>query len=325
MNYDTNALLKTCLESLRRFPPLCDYEILVVNNGSRKDSSEDLQREHPDCSVLHLPVNQGFGRANNFGMQHARGRFLLLLNSDTYFTDDAISRALRFAETHPEVDLLGFQLLNPDGSEQVSITGVRPDSRILEVLEYYARSLVRTKSANRLFPQPPASEGRHLEYRLSGCCVLLKREVFWETGGFDPDFYLYGEDLEWFGHRIHASRFRAEFHPEFQVVHHLMGSDVSGGAVEQCRMSDLLYFYKLGYLPYLFAIAGMVASTGLRLLLYPFLKEPRAVNRTLLKATPELLYRALFDIPRYPRAFGSRPEFLISSHFRARLKPHPQA
>jgi GT2 family glycosyltransferase len=92
LNYDTRDLLKDCLHSIPESSQDFPLEILIINNGSPTDTAESLSGLHPQAVVYDLPVNVGFGQANNLGVQKARGEYVLLLNSDTYFQENSLER-----------------------------------------------------------------------------------------------------------------------------------------------------------------------------------------------------------------------------------------
>ena len=120
VNWNTRALLLACLNSIREKTKTVAYEVIVVDNGSTDGSVWAVQEQFPEATVITLPVNEGFARANNIGIRASRGKYVLLLNSDTYLRNDALGMMFDFFEKHPDTGLLGGKVLNADGSLQPS-------------------------------------------------------------------------------------------------------------------------------------------------------------------------------------------------------------
>jgi GT2 family glycosyltransferase len=119
VSWNVRDLLRQCLSTLAKADPL-SLDIIVVDNASADGSVEMLQAEFPTVQLVANPDNRGFPTANNQGIALARGRYVLLLNSDTEVLGDALATMVAFADAHPDVGVVGPQLLNTDGSVQSS-------------------------------------------------------------------------------------------------------------------------------------------------------------------------------------------------------------
>jgi len=116
VNWNTRDLLRNCLRSVyETVTDLC-YEIIVVDNASTDGSLEMLEKEFPGVNRIVNRQNRGFGRANNQAFAIMKGRYALLLNTDTMVTSVAVGKLWQFMETHQDVGIVGGQLLNADGS-----------------------------------------------------------------------------------------------------------------------------------------------------------------------------------------------------------------
>jgi len=122
-SYNTRDLTLTCLRSVLTQTTGVSFEIILVDDCSPDDTVERVRAELPDVRVLVNEVNQRYAVTNNRGLANARGRYGLLLNTDTELAGDAISALVEFMDAHPEVDAAGPKLLNPDGSIQHCIRG----------------------------------------------------------------------------------------------------------------------------------------------------------------------------------------------------------
>ena len=91
VNYNTKDFLKECIESIRS-ETLCNYEIIVVDNASTDHSPSMIRGEYPNVKLIQNSTNIGFAAANNQGFKIAKGRYLLMLNTDTLIIRSAIDR-----------------------------------------------------------------------------------------------------------------------------------------------------------------------------------------------------------------------------------------
>jgi hypothetical protein len=223
VNWNSADFVLACVRSIAAQTTDITYEVIVVDNASYDGCGEQLAREFPGVVFLQSDHNGGFGVANNFGAQRARGRVLLFLNPDTEVRDRAITRMYRHLEAIPGAGVLGCRLLNTDGSLQTSCVQALPtvwnqmlDADVLRRCFPRAdiwgtRALLRTAGAPE---QVPA---------VSGACMMMRREVFEAAGGFSPVFFMYGEDLD-LCDRVRKAGHRNHYAGDCEIVHHGGGS-----------------------------------------------------------------------------------------------------
>jgi GT2 family glycosyltransferase len=226
VTYKTPELTRRCIESLEAHASDRPFEVVVVDNGTGP--------------------NLGFARGANAGMRRAAHAYLLLANSDTYVTSDAVEQMARVLDTRPAVDVVGCRLTFPDGRVQ------RPAKRALSV----TRSLVEDLWLYRLVPRrrwPHLLLGGYFDHAsetecdwLAAAFVMLRREVFERTGGFDESFFMYGEDAEWFT-RARRAGFRLLYSPVATVIHEGRGSEAPGDNdwLRRCHLGGLRAYERL--------------------------------------------------------------------------------
>src|SRR3990167_254376 len=121
VNWNTKKLLEDCLVSIIKFTKNLDFEAIVVDNGSNDVSQRMVQNKFPKVKLIQNKDNLGFAKANNIGIKSATGKYILLLNSDTYLLENSFQKLIEFAKKQENLGVLAPQLLNQDNSIQQSV------------------------------------------------------------------------------------------------------------------------------------------------------------------------------------------------------------
>jgi GT2 family glycosyltransferase len=219
--YNTRELLADCLRSIYQNPPDEVYEIIVVDDASVDGSSDMVRAEFPDVRLLRNSVNRHYAYSNNRALDHARGRYVLLLNNDTIVLPQALSGMTAFLQAHPEAGAVGCRLLNEDGSIQWSVKSLpNPGSAL-----FGARSII-----SRVFPSNRFSR-RHLLHLdqdmtqpfvvesgyVSSAASMMPRKVIDEIGHLDPRF-AYHVDAD-YCKRISDAGYQCFYLPTATIIH----------------------------------------------------------------------------------------------------------
>ncbi len=218
VTYNSGPLTLLCLWSLRR-AGLTDSEVIVVDNAGDDEIPDVLQREFPFIRLIKNTTNQGFGRACNLGMEVARGEFFLLLNPDTIVPRDFEQAILRFFDEHPGTGAMGVKMIGGQGN-------FLPESK--RNLPTPSASLYRFTGLTHLFPHSPrfasyyagdlSSSREGIVEVLSGAFMAISRQAIQKAGAFDPQFFLYGEDID-LSWRIHQAGFQTWYNPAIEIIH----------------------------------------------------------------------------------------------------------
>lgn len=238
VNYNNKEYLKSCLDSIYSHAPETNFEVIVVDNGSSDGSTEAVKHAFSSISLIENSNNLGFVKANNQGIRASQGRYVLSLNNDTIIEDGTLSGLVRFMNEHPDVGACGPKVLNRDGSLQYQCRRSFPT--ISSSLFYFLR-------LHRLFPGKKRFGQYLMTHRnsdeagevdsVSGCCMMVRREVIEEVGILDENFIMYGDDLDWC-YRIKQAGWKVFYVPDYQIVH--FGGQSSRNLSRKC----IVLFYR---------------------------------------------------------------------------------
>jgi len=220
VNYNTTALTLACIGSVYRFTKDNTFEVILIDNASADRSILEVKALYPDVIFLELSENVGFGGANNLGIAHANGKYLFLLNSDTLLTSDAASVFFKFMEEerHKQVGCCGAALVDGDGHDQISygnFPSLKEAFSALGFLRLYP-GYYRTKLSSGV--KNHSEETRTVDY-ICGADMFLRKAVLETTGCFDPDFFLYFEEVE-LSLRIKKAGYLSVILPKVKIIHY---------------------------------------------------------------------------------------------------------
>ncbi|QPF86544.1 glycosyltransferase family 2 protein [Bradyrhizobium genosp. L] len=247
VNWNTRELLRNCLASVISQSRDTSYEIIVVDNASHDGSVSMCERDFPTVKLIANDRNRGFAAANNQAMQVASGRYYLLLNPDTVVLDTAIDRCVAYADSHPDIGVVGCQVLERDG--QIQQTGFSfPSAWILFLT---LTGLPRLFPHSSIFAKPQLGWWRRDTLEdidvISGMFMLVRHEAIKQVGVMDESYFIYAEEADWC-FRFSKAGWRRVFFPGAQIIH-VDGGGKSTGQVNvkmlvQLQKSMLIYFRK---------------------------------------------------------------------------------
>ncbi|WP_115461586.1 glycosyltransferase family 2 protein [Winogradskyella aurantiaca] len=188
LNYNVSAFLQLCLQSVAKALDPIDGEIIVIDNNSTDDSCLMVETHFPQVVLIKNTENYGFSKGNNIGVRNAKGEFVCILNPDTVVPENCFTDLLKFAESKHELGAVGCQLLDgrghflPESKRNIPTPWVSFNKLMgLNQLYYHLDVLPDNTSECEI---------------LVGAFMLMKRGVYNKLGGFDEDFFMYGEDID---------------------------------------------------------------------------------------------------------------------------------
>jgi GT2 family glycosyltransferase len=264
VNWNTKEFLLPCVRSIFENEQRMGWEVVVVDNGSKDGSADEIRETFPFVNLIENERNLGFSKAINQGLQKASGRYALLLNPDIQVKDGAIERLVSFMDAHSDVGVAGAQLLNSDGSKQNSIANF--PSLATELLN---KSLLRW-----LFPKK--FPGKEIRYSgpvevdsVIGACMMVRRDALDWVGLLDEDYFLFLEETDWC-YRMKRAGWKIYHVPQAEVYHFQGKSaetEKKKAKVEYYRSRYHFFKKNRGNLQWFILLSGLMIRLAFELLM----------------------------------------------------------
>jgi len=245
VNWNTRDTLRDCLKSVYQETQDIQVEVVVIDNASSDDSATMVKAEFPQAILIENSENRGFAAANNQGIAIAKGRYVLLLNSDTTVLDNAIANTVKFADEHPEAAVVGCRVLNSDKTLQPTCFMFPSVMNMILSATY----LYKLFPQSRIFGRERMSWWERDDIRevnvVTGCFMLVRKEAIDQVGVMDEQFFMFGEETDWC-YRFGRAGWKILFTPDAEAIH-LGGESCKKVVPEmalQLRASILLFFKK---------------------------------------------------------------------------------
>lgn len=218
VNWNGGELLARAIASVER--ELAAWggkaEILVVDNASTDGSADTLAHKFPHVGVIRNRTNVGYAAAANRGLAASRGDLVLFLNPDVELMDSTIARCARHLRQDPRIALVGCRLLNPDLTHQRSVENFLSVSGLIldNILSLPRLAGVAAACRRARFARPKSG----VVDWVHGAFMLCRRTALEEIGGFDPQYFLYAEDMD-LCYRLRRKGYRVVYVDEAAAVH----------------------------------------------------------------------------------------------------------
>ena len=253
VSFNTRDLLRECLQSLEQQSQGISKEVFVVDNISRDQSADMVEKEFPEVKLIRSDVNLGFAAANNKAFPRCTGRYVVLLNSDAFLKDGALRKSIAYMDNAPGIGLGGARLTGRDGSWQPSARLFPSPLNDFLTLTGLAGKFPKSRFFGR-FDRTWADQGEstYTDW-VPGAYSIIRRSVLETVGYFDENFFLYYEEVD-LCKRIKNAGYRIRYWGDVGVIH--LGGESSktvtgvtfskaGSQLTLWRMrAGLLYFRK---------------------------------------------------------------------------------
>ncbi|RYD57381.1 MAG: glycosyltransferase family 2 protein [Sphingobacteriales bacterium] len=248
VNYNTYGLIVDCIESVYKHTSGLQFEVILVDNASPNGfPADEFRAKFPEAKLKLSKENLGFAGGNNLGIAVATGKYILLLNSDTYLKENSLLVTYKYMEARPKAGVVSARLVYPDGRHQ-SVAQRFPS------VKYELAELLRLQKF-----MSKASAGKfllgaffdHKENTTAdwvwGAYYFFRSELLKHMPGnkLDETYFMYNEDIQW-SLDIHRLGYEVHFCADTEVVHIMEGS---GGKKSKMMIENGDLFLKKNFSP----------------------------------------------------------------------------
>lgn len=240
VNYNVKELLENCIQSVIAASKNLKTEIIIVDNNSFDGSVNYISNKFADFSnvkIIPSEVNLGFAKANNLAVEKSQGKYLLILNPDTILQEDTLEKCLAYYEDTPSIGCLTCKLILPNGKLDLACRRSFPTPSV---------ALYRIFGLSKLFPKSRIFGKYNLTYldenqtyevdAVVGAFMFLSKNVFELIGGFDEDYFMYGEDLD-LCYKIKKAGYKIFYYSGTSIIHY------KGESTKKSSVSYVNNFY----------------------------------------------------------------------------------
>lgn len=209
VNYNGLKFLEDCIHSLKINLKDIVYEIIIIDNNSEDESCNYIKKNYPDVRLIESNINYGFGKGNNEAVKDSKGENILLINNDTIVLDQ-IKPILDILKTDNSIGAIGINMLNAK-KEYLPAVGNFPNARNM-------LQLVKLLDVSEEFKTGNFTKNQYEVDWLGGSFLMLSKETYTAIKGFDEDYFLYVEDVD-FCKKISDIGKKRLFLPNYSYIH----------------------------------------------------------------------------------------------------------
>ena len=274
VSYRVKYFLEQTIRSAQEALAGLSGEIIVVDNNSADDTMAFVKPKFPDVIFIENKDNVGFARANNQAIAQARGKYTVILNPDTIITPDSLQKPMQWMQIHPKCGAIGLHMIDGNGV-------FLPESKRAFPTPWV--SFCKIFGLSKLFPKSRIFAKYHLRFLnefephaidiLAGAYMFCRTELLQKVGGFDEDFFMYGEDID-LSYRMVKEGFENWYLPVDMV--HYKGESTKKDSMRYVKVfyEAMLIFYRKHF-PRFRAVAYPFIKLGV------WLRQAMAVLRRL--------------------------------------------
>ena len=247
VNYNGLKYLKVCLDSLDDKLKEISSEIIIIDNNSKDGSCYFIKTNYPKVKIIESKINYGFGKGNNEAVKYALGDYLLLINNDTIVLD-TLKPVLEYLKSDKKIGVVGINMLNAK-KDYLRVAGVFPNVKNM----FLMKKLLEVSSDFKL---GIFSKTSYEVDWLSGSFLMMRKSIYKKINGFDEDYFLYVEDVD-FCKRISNLGLKRIFLPNYNYIHFV--------GFNKTKNHLLVHGYKIYIYKHFKGISKIVVSLALQI------------------------------------------------------------
>ena len=275
VNYNTFELTAACIRSVIKHTKACSFEVILVDNCSDEKDPVAFLKEFPEIILIRSDKNGGFAYGNNLGLARATGEFILLLNSDTFLTTDAVCAAANYLEMNRDIGVLGCRMTFPNGKVQYTARRFRTISwELLDLFRFLPFLMPYKKRSARMLGKYFRHDENSGADWVNGAFFMFPSRLVEQLPGrkLDDRFFMYGEDQLWCWQIKHLG-YRVVFFAGTTIIHINSGST----AIEkQLKLRKVIRKHEL-------AIVKDRKGSGFYYYIFDFLYSAKEFSRNAVK------------------------------------------
>ena len=266
LNYNVRYFLELCIKSVFRSIASIDAEVIVIDNNSQDNSCKMLYEVFGDkVRIIENTINLGFSKAYNQAVEYCNGQYVCILNPDTVVAEDTFIKALKILEKDQNIGALGCRMIDglgnflPESKRNMPSPSVALKKILGNSKQYYA-SLKE-------------SENGYVE-ALAGAFIVMSKAAYKKVGGFDEDYFMYGEDID-LSLKLLKSGYKNYYSADLTIIHFKGESTLKNNTYAKRFYGAMYLFYKKHYTNSLFWGTLVFLLISLLRIKYSFKKEDR--------------------------------------------------
>ncbi|MCK4891256.1 MAG: glycosyltransferase family 2 protein, partial [Candidatus Pacebacteria bacterium] len=220
LNWNNEEDTIECIRSLKKIN-YNDYKIIIVDNGSEEKSVLKIKKQYSEICIIKNKKNLGFAGGNNIGIKYAINNgadYVLLINNDTIVDEDFLNKLVEAGDSNESVGLVGSKIYFYSEPNRIWFAGGKVNW---------------LKNKGTHIGLDEIDKGQYDKINdvgyLTGCCLLIKREVIEQIGALKEDYFLYYEDTD-FSLRARNIGYKCVYVPESKIYHKISRSTKPGSA-----------------------------------------------------------------------------------------------
>ncbi|MDA3853521.1 MAG: glycosyltransferase family 2 protein [Bacteroidales bacterium] len=264
VNYNSSSFLQICLDALALALRDIKAETIVIDNQSMDDSCAIVKAHYPWVHLVENATNEGFGKANNRAIAVAKGKHVLLLNPDTIVQKETLLQSMSILNRDPKNGAVGVKMLDGSG---VFLPESKRGLPTPEVAFYKAFGMAqlfpKSKRFARYYLGHLSSEEETEVEVLAGAYMMCDAPLLKACGGFDEDFFMYGEDID-LSYRMTQKGYKIFYSPEFPIIH-FKGESAGRDAVWAKRFYEAMHLFSEKHFSDQGGLWSQVLNLGIRM------------------------------------------------------------